>query len=199
LALLFAYSMLYSNHNHLVEEGNMNVLVAYATAHGSTAGVAQEIGRVLTERGLNVMVANIKEVRAVRDYDALVLGSAIHSGAWLPEMKSLFNAFQADLATKPIYLWLSCIRVMEQFGEEHVLEFYLDKEILNRLRIRNIAVFAGKLDLETTDWNERWTLAARYDGSTWPSSFDGDFRDWAKIQDWGNRIAAELQPVAQSS
>lgn len=177
----------------------MNVLVAYATGHGSTAGVAQEIGRILKERGLDVTVANVKEVRAVREYDVLVLGSAIHSGTWLPELTSFFNAFQADLATKPIYFWASCIRVLEQFGEEHVLEFYLDKEILNQLRIRNIAVFAGKLDLETTDWNERWTLAARYDGSTWPSSFDGDFRNWAKIQEWGNRIAAELQPVAQSS
>ncbi|MEO8611745.1 MAG: flavodoxin domain-containing protein [Chloroflexota bacterium] len=179
----------------------MNILIAYASAHGSTAAVGQEIGRVLEERGLNVTVANVKEVRSVRDYDVLVLGSAIHSGTWLPELTSFFHAFEADLASKPIYFWVSCIRVLEQLGEEHVLEHYLDKSTLNKLSIRNIAVFPGKLHLESTDWNERWTLAARYDGSTWPSSFDGDFRDWGKIRNWGGLIASELQTItsAQSS
>jgi menaquinone-dependent protoporphyrinogen oxidase len=174
----------------------MNILIAYATAHGSTAGVAQEIGRVLEERGLNVTVANVKEVRSVKEYDVLVLGSAIHSGAWLPELTSFFHAFEADLPSKPIYFWVSCIRALEQYGEEHVLEYYLDQETLNRLHVRNIAIFPGKLNLESTDWNERWTLAARYDGSTWPSSFDGDYRDWEKVRNWSNRIASELQPVA---
>jgi menaquinone-dependent protoporphyrinogen oxidase len=176
----------------------MNILIAYASAHGSTAAVGQEIGRIFEECGLNITVANIKQVRSVRDYDVLVLGSAIHSGAWLPEMTAFFRAFQTDLVSKPIYLWVSCIRVLEQFGEEHVLEFYLDKEILNPLSIRNIAVFPGRLNLEATDWNERWTLAARYDGSTWPSSFDGDFRDWEKIRTWSKSIATELQSVASA-
>jgi menaquinone-dependent protoporphyrinogen oxidase len=173
----------------------MNILIAYATAHGSTAGVAQEIGQLLVERNLNITVANVKDVRAVRDYDVLILGSAIHMGAWLPEMTAFLRAFQDDLIAKPIYLWVNCIRVLEQYGEEHVLEYYLDHEMLNRLRVRNIAIFPGKLNLDTADWNERWTLAARYDGATWPSSFDGDFRDWEKIRNWGNRIASELQPA----
>ena len=173
----------------------MNILIAYATAHGSTAGVAHEIGRMLVERDLNVTVANVKDVRAVRDYDILVLGSAIHMGTWLPEMTAFFRAFSDDLAAKPIYLWVSCIRVLEQYGEEHVLEYYLNYEILNRLRVRNIAVFPGKLNLDTTDWDERWTLAARYDGAVWPNTFDGDYRNWEKIRDWGSRIASELQPV----
>ena len=174
----------------------MNILIAYATAHGSTAGVAQELGRVLVERDLNITVANVKDVRAVRDYDVLVLGSAIHMGTWLPEMTAFLHAFKDDLTLKPIYLWVNCVRVLEQYGEEHVLEYYLDHEMLNRLRVRNIAVFPGKLDLETTNWNERWTLAARYDGAAWPSSFNGDYRDWEKIRDWGSHIASELQSAA---
>jgi menaquinone-dependent protoporphyrinogen oxidase len=174
----------------------MNILIAYATGHGSTAGVAQEIGRMLVEHDLNITVANVKDVRAIRDYDVLVLGSAIHAGAWLPEMTAFFRAFQEELTTKSIYVWVNCIRVLEQYGEEHVLEFYLDHTILNQLRVRNIAVFPGKLNLETTDWNERWTLAARYDGATWPSSFDGDYRNWEKIRAWGSHIATELETLA---
>src|SRR4051794_15073875 len=107
----------------------MNVLIAYASAHGSTAAVGQEISRIFEERGLSITVANIKAVRSVRDYDVLVLGSAIHSGAWLPEMTAFFRAFQEDLTAKPIYLWVSCIRALEQSGEEHVLKYYLDHAI----------------------------------------------------------------------
>jgi menaquinone-dependent protoporphyrinogen oxidase len=177
----------------------MNILVAYATAHGSTAQVAEEIGRVLGERGLSVVVANVKEVRNIHDYDAVVLGSAVHTGAWLPEMGAFLRAFETELTSKQIYFWISCIRVLEQYGNEHALEYYLDHEIVSRLPIHEVAVFAGKLDLETTDWNERWTLAARYDGSTWPSSFDGDYRNWDKIRGWSNEIASKLLGVEATS
>jgi menaquinone-dependent protoporphyrinogen oxidase len=173
----------------------MNILVAYASAHGSTAQVANVIGQVLTARGSCVTVANVKEVLNIHEYDALVLGSAIRHGAVLPEMSALLRAFGKELASKPIYLWVNCIRVLEQHGEKYVLDYYLDHQILNPLHVRNIAVFAGKLALENTDWNERWTLAARYDGSTWPSSFDGDYRDWTKIRTWAERIAVELKPA----
>jgi menaquinone-dependent protoporphyrinogen IX oxidase len=66
---------------------------------------------------------------------------------------------------------------------------------LKLLDVRQVAVFPGKLDLEATDWQERWTLAARYDGHTWPSGFDGDFRDWDKVRTWAGEIARELLAV----
>jgi menaquinone-dependent protoporphyrinogen oxidase len=173
----------------------MNILVAYASAHGSTAQVANVIGQVLTARGVNVAVANVTQLDNIQGFDAIVLGSAIHNGALLKEMSAFCRKFGEALATKPTYLWLSCIRVLEPDGESHVLDYYLDHAIIDPIHLRDIAVFAGKLDLEHIDWNERWTLAARYDGSTWPSNFDGDYRDWTKIRVWAERIAAELKPV----
>jgi menaquinone-dependent protoporphyrinogen oxidase len=176
----------------------MNILVAYASAHGSTAQVALAIGQQLTERGLNVTVSNVKDVRTIRDYDAIVSGSAIHNGALLKEMTAFFRAFSQELSSKSLYLWLNCIRVMEQYGKQHVLDYYLDHEVLGPLHIRDTAIFAGKLDLQSVDWNERWTLSARYDGSTWPSSFEGDFRDWEAIHAWGVKIALQLTEAKPS-
>jgi menaquinone-dependent protoporphyrinogen oxidase len=170
----------------------MNILVAYASAHGSTAQVALKIGQVLGEKGVNTVVANVKDVRSIHEFDGVVLGSAIHNGALLKEMTAFFRAFAHELPSKHIYLWLNCMRVLEQYGEAHVLDNYLDHELLNPLRILDIAVLAGKLDLATVDWDQRWTLAARYDGSTWPSNFDGDYRDWNKIHAWAGQVAAEL-------
>ena len=170
----------------------MNILVAYASAHGSTAEVALKIGQLLGEKGVNAVVANVKDVRSIQEFGGVVLGSAIHNGAMLKEMTSFIRAFSESLASKHVYLWVNCIRVLEQYGEAHVLDNYLDHAVLDPLRILDIAVFAGKLDLTTVDWDERWALAARYDGSTWPSNFDGDYRDWNKIHAWAVQVAAEL-------
>ena len=118
---------------------------------------------------------------------------------WLPDFKSFFKAFEAQLMSKPIYLWVNCIRVMEEYGMSHVMDFYMVPELLKKLNVRSRTAFAGKLDLQAVDWDERWSLAARYDGHAWPSNFDGDFRDWDKIEDWATAAANDLQAVVVKS
>ncbi len=173
----------------------MNVLVAYASVHGSTAEVGEFIGKTLTERGLKVTTASVDAVRIISPYDVVILGTAIQMGTWLPEMTDFITRFQDMLATKTVYLWVSCIRVLEPHGYQHVMEYYMANDLLERLKVQDTAVFAGKLDLQQVDWNERWTLAARYDGATWPSSFDGDFRDWDTIRAWCDKIAEAISAV----
>lgn len=173
----------------------MNVLVAYASSHGSTVEVAEFISHHLEERGLKVTHASVDSVRIVSPYDVVILGTAIHAGTWLPEMTDFVTRFQDTLAEKLVYLWISCIRVLEPHGYQHVLEYYMVDNLVEKLNLQDTAVFAGKLDLQTVDWNERWTLAARYDGDTWPSSFDGDFRDWDKIRLWCDKIAENVSAV----
>jgi menaquinone-dependent protoporphyrinogen oxidase len=171
----------------------MNTLIAYASAHGSTAEVAQFIGRILEDKGIQVTVASVETVQDVSPYDVVVLGTAIHASTWLPQMTAFVSNFQTHLGKKPIYFWVNCIRVLEQYGHDHVMDNYMVHGLLNLLNVRDIAIFAGKLDLTEVDWNERWTLAARYDGSTWPSNFDGDFRNWTKIREWAAKVASEIQ------
>lgn len=170
----------------------MKVLIAYASAKGSTAEVAARIGHGIAERGHQVTVLDVREVQSLGAFDAVVLGSAVRAGAWLPEVTEFTNRFRHELAEKPTWLWLSCIRVLEQHGEQHVREHYIDPAILKHMNLKEMTVFAGRLSLDEVDWNERWTLAARYDGNTWPSGFDGDFRDWKTIDLWAASIAAAL-------
>jgi len=177
----------------------MKVLVGYATVHGSTAEEAQRIGEVLTNRGYKVTVANVKTLTHVDEYEAFVLGTAIEAGTWLPDFKSFFKAFESQMVNKPIYLWVNCIRVMEEYGMSHVMDFYMVPELLKNLNVRSRTAFAGKLDLQQVDWDERWSLAARYDGHAWPTNFDGDFRDWDKIDDFATSTANDLQAVVVKS
>lgn len=175
----------------------MKVLVGYATVHGSTADIAQAIGEELTAQGLQVTVENVTRVQRLNGYDAFVLGTPIHASNWLLEMKEFVKKNIKQMLGKPVYFWVACIRVIERFGLEHVMEFYMAPEILDKLDVRDKTAFAGKLDLQNTDWNERWTLAARYDGESWPINFDGDFRDWEAIRAWAHKVARELQVAQQ--
>jgi menaquinone-dependent protoporphyrinogen oxidase len=62
-------------------------LIAYASRAGSTAEVAEAIGEVLRESGIDVDVRSVKDVPDVAGYNSLVLGSAIWAGRPLPEMR----------------------------------------------------------------------------------------------------------------
>ncbi len=174
----------------------MKVLVGYTTVHGSTAEVARAIGEALQTQGLQVTVEDVARVERPDEYDVFVLGTPIHAGTWRLEMKEFIKKNLKHIVGKPVYFWVTCVRVMEHLGMEHVMEFYMSPEILDKLDVRDKTAFAGKLDLQNTDWNERWTLAARYDGTSWPINFDGDFRDWQVIREWAHKVAQDLQ-VAQ--
>jgi len=61
----------------------MNLLVTYATKNGSTTDVAEAIGLRLREHGCSVEIQPAKEVRSLKEFDALVVGAPIYSGHWL--------------------------------------------------------------------------------------------------------------------
>ncbi len=170
----------------------MKVLIAYATTHGSTTEVAEFIGEVFREHDLEITVQPVYQVQSVSEYDAFVLGSPVYGGMWLTEMSQFFARFERELARKPVYYWMTCIRVLETDGRQHALDEYVHKPTLEKIGVRDVEVFAGKLNLEAIDWKERWTLAARYDGKTLPAVHSEDYRDWNLIREWAKRVRIEL-------
>ena len=173
----------------------MQLLIAYASVHGSTAEIAEFIGKELRQRDFTVTVANMTEVESLDEYDAIILGSAIHGTMWLQEMSIFLDHFQEDLKVKPLLVFITCVRVLEPDGYEHVLREYINHQVLDKLNVKSLTAFAGRLDYSEIDWNERWTLAARYDGSQSPGSYSRDFRDWDKIRSWAISVADQLLPA----
>ncbi|MBZ0298923.1 MAG: hypothetical protein K8J31_04235 [Anaerolineae bacterium] len=173
----------------------MKILVGYATEYGSTAEIAEFIGHELEHRDFQIDVRNVKDIQSVKGYDAFVLGSAIHAGMWLSEMSQFLDRFQKDLKGVPIAFFITCIRVLEGGGYDHCLREYVNHRVLDLLNVKALTAFAGRLELDAVDWEDRWTLAARYDGKEPPGMYNSDFRDWDKIQTWARKVADTLLPA----
>lgn len=161
----------------------MRVLVAVASKHGSTREIAEAIADELRHQGLITDLQDAGEVSDLAGCEAIILGSAIYAGNWLPEAKSFAEQFHAELATLPVWLFssgpLGTTDPQPQDDPNRLIA------ALGDVPAREHHVFVGKLDPETLGFAERLIAKA-------VRAPQGDFRDWDAIRDWARTIAAEL-------
>jgi len=175
----------------------MRVLVAYASKHGATAGIAERIGMQLGCSGLDVDVLPIDDVRAVAEYDAYVLGSAVYIGSWMKDAIRFVHQNAHTLATRPVWLFSSGplgddprdgkgndLRETSRPKQAAKLDALLDP--------REHRVFFGALDRSDFGLGERLIAAMPAGDKLLP---EGDFRDWPEIDAWAQAIAADIQAV----
>ncbi|HZW04159.1 MAG TPA: flavodoxin domain-containing protein, partial [Anaerolineaceae bacterium] len=89
------------------KESDMNprILITYATRTGSTVGVAEAIGKTLSENGYAVDVKPAKDNPDPAGYQAVIMGSAVQGGQWLPEAVAYVKDRQQALAQVPVALF----------------------------------------------------------------------------------------------
>jgi menaquinone-dependent protoporphyrinogen oxidase len=164
----------------------MTVLVAYASAHGSTKGVAEAIARQLSEAGVSVDLHAADDVADLRAYDAVVLGSAIHNGQWLTPASKLLIDIGRD-PTRPLWLFSVCtIGDTTSFLPPRVSRLARRARKLPPGIAESAAThrfFAGVI--EKSHWNALGRLFFLVTGGRY-----GDQRDWADIDHWTNEIIA---------
>jgi menaquinone-dependent protoporphyrinogen oxidase len=83
-----------------------NILIGYASADGSTTGVAEVIGNTLSALGAVVDILPLERVTSLGCYQSVVLGSAVHGGKWLPEAVRFLQVHQAELCRVPTAFFL---------------------------------------------------------------------------------------------
>ena len=177
----------------------MHVLVAYATRHGATQGIAERIAETLRASGIDAEARPAASVKDPDRYDAFVIGSAAYMFHWLGDAKGFVHRARATLVTRPVWLFSS-----GPLGTEPTDAHGVDQkvsaipkelpELQASLGARDHHVFFGAYERgrKPIGVAERLmsVMPAAKDGLP-----DGDFRDWPEIEAWAATIARDLLAV----
>lgn len=157
------------------------VLVAYASKAGSTTEIANEIGKVFTERSFAVDVLPISKVTDLTHYRAVVLGSAIRIGKILPDAMSFIERNQEALKSIPFAMFIVCLTMRKDDPcNRDTVRSYLDP-VYKLVEPTSVGLFAGVLNLKRLGMGERM-LAKMIQAP------EGDFRQWDQIETWARSI-----------
>ncbi len=178
----------------------MKVLVAYATRHGATRGIAERISQVLDREGLEVTLKPVERAGSIDAYDAVVVGGAAYTIHLMKEASAFVKRHRASLLTRPVWMLSSGPTGHEATAEERqeALESSIPREfpeLAVQLKPRDQKVFYGAYDPDAAPIGLAEGLFAKMT-SRWPSLKEniaaGDFREWPEIERWAEGIAREL-------
>jgi menaquinone-dependent protoporphyrinogen oxidase len=77
------------------------ILVAYATRKGSTAEIAQAVGKELQSAGFEIVVKGMIAVTSLEGYDAVVIGAPVYMRKIIG-IGSFVKRFREKLADPPM-------------------------------------------------------------------------------------------------
>ena len=162
-------------------------LVAYASKNGSTAEIAEAIARELRALGIDATLADVRDVRSLDDYGAVVLGSAVYMARWRPEAARFLKRHRGELAERDVWLFSSGPVGEQEEGADADRWTHpkLVEKLGPKIGIREHVVFGGRVPAEPTNFVERAMVRDT------PEEVR-DLRDWHEIRTWAHSIA----PVA---
>jgi menaquinone-dependent protoporphyrinogen oxidase len=173
------------------------ILVTYATRTGSTAGVAEAIGKTLAEGGAQVEVRPMKDfmkdIKGAQDlaaYGAVVAGSAIQGAKWLPEAMQFVQTHRAALSGKPFAAFLVCMTLAMPAADKYradVAKWLAPVRAL--VRPVSEGLFPGILDIsQVPSFGDKLKFRLSVALGVWS---EGDHRDWNAVRAW----AESLRPL----
>jgi menaquinone-dependent protoporphyrinogen oxidase len=158
------------------------ILVTYASKHGSTAEIAQAIGKSLSERGHAVDIYSVDVVQSTQAYEAIVLGSAVYSGRWMKDAITFLQIHH--FGNLPFFIFSS--GPIGDDNPETLRERFPLPEIVQRLsqslNVKDAQVFHGKIDIRKLSLAELMLFKSI-------GAQTGDFRRWDRIKFWAQHIS----------
>ncbi len=178
----------------------MLVLVAYASRHGSTQGIAERIAARLTADGAEAEARPAAGVGDADRYDAFVVGGAAYMFHWLKHATRFVKRNRALLATRPTWLFSSGPVGPDTVDKEgrDVLEATVPREFPELRQVvhpRGEKVFFGAIDPSARPIGIAERLVSIMPAGK-ASIPEGDFRDWAAIDAWADEIARDLMATS---
>ena len=169
----------------------MKLLVAYASKYGSTAEIAEIIGKELGKRHYEVDVKSEDDVDSLAGYDGFVIGSALYAGGWMKSAAAFLHSNQDLLAGHPV--WLFSSGPTGQGDPNEIMDGWTFPEdlktALEKIGPKDVILFHGKIDPDRLSATEKMIIKS-------VNATVGDYRDWLVVRGWARRIDLDLKAVA---
>jgi menaquinone-dependent protoporphyrinogen oxidase len=160
----------------------MRILVAVASKHGATLDIGESIGAILRARGHAVDVVAPDPDLALREYDAVICGSAVYGGSWRADAVRFLEHRADDLRALPVWLFES-----GPVGNSDLVDpAGAGRRFATLVAARELAVFDGRIDRSLLSMGERAIV-------TMARVKDDDLRDFDAIEEWAESIGDSLE------
>jgi len=161
-------------------------LVGYATKYGSTQEVASFIADVLRETGGDVELRELREVKSLEGYDAVVIGVPFYMFKWLKDAPKFLSRHQSTLEKMPVVVFSLGPTDADETPENKPEVFeQLDKALADFPWLEPVdqALFGGKFDPAKLKFPMSLFMGKM------PAS---DIRDWDRIRAWAEGVSKKL-------
>jgi menaquinone-dependent protoporphyrinogen oxidase len=184
----------------------MNILIAYGTRYGSTAGTSEQIAKIFVAEGFKVKVSNLKEekIKDISSYDLIVVGTGVQMGKWTGEVEDFLKKHEKELTQKKVALFVSTMKtVSEREGKTADLESARKYDIDNKLPKYSftpisVGFFGGVLNYNKMNFLFKRTLSPLKkqlvnDGFQEVEPGVYELRDWEEIRSWTQDLVAKAK------
>ncbi len=158
-------------------------LVAYGSAVGSTAEVAEAIGDEIRQGGLAVDVESVENIRDISGYDGVVIGSAVRIFHLLPKTRKFIRKFRKTLKQLPLAYFVVCMTMGEKTDENIGKTKEFAKPLLDLKEPLSLGLFGGCMDPDK--------LTGMF-AKTMQEQPKEDKRDWEEIRAWGRDLISKF-------
>lgn len=158
------------------------ILVTYASRFGATQGVAAAIARVVREAGAEADLVPAVDAEDISPYRAVILGSPINNGHWLPSAIEFVNRHRDELKGKPIAYFVVGLTLRQDTPK-------------NRAKMAEVIKYLPPVNLVDTGF-----FAGSVKQIPWPlrlvrilvNRVTGDLRNWDAIENWTRKLLPRL-------
>ncbi len=171
----------------------MKTLIVYGTRYGTAAEIAEEIGKVIKNEGVEVDLVDSRGLKDwdISPYDLVVVGSGIKIGKWTKGSLKFLEKTKSALSNKKVALFVTCgaANMAETMAEGQ--EKYLDDVALKYLSGKPVATgLFGSVYDPNAKQGLMYKLATKFiikkelDKQGIDTSKRLDYRNWDEIRAW---------------
>ena len=180
----------------------MKTLIVYGTRYGTAAEIAEEIGKVIENEGIEVDLIDSRDIKNydISSYDMVIVGSGIKIGKWTKGSLKFLEDNKFTLSNKKVALFVTCgaANMEETIAEGQ--EKYLDEVALKYLSGKPVAMgLFGSVYDPNANHGLMYKLATKFiikkrlDKQGIDTSKRLDYRNWDEIKTWAFNLTNMLK------